>query len=1174
MQNTPSHIRKSFVYLYIGFAVIACLSLVFIENKIRHDVVDATYGDLKQSLVVSEKILKEELAQYRQLVQVLHDTPPIHALMRNKTVGAEGNADTSAKEDITTIFTAMMKRNAHILQLAVIGLENNGREIVRVSRQQGFVTSAPEPQLLEKANEGYFSEINQLQNNQIYISYFHLNREYGKITIPYTPTIKMAIPLFQPGSNERFGFLIANIDATYIIKQVNSAVRDRLDLMLFDEAGYFVSHPNEAFQFSRDLDTTYTFQGQYEFVQNEGDAFAGMKIYKERDSGKQIHALISPIYTGNNYLDGHNYLQILLSQDESVFNSEINERRSTALFLVVIALTLMLAMLILFVKLMRNSLTLANARSEFEAIINSTSEAIVGIDHQGYITSWNYAASRLFDIAEQDALGKTFDQLQVFKEDIAADINALVNDMFVPVKEFDAISKNHHRFPVSVSFSPIRKNAQSVAGAALLIRDISVERHAQQEVKKVHQNLEKQVNERTAELAIAHREALKSSDLKSAFISNVSHEMRTPLNGILGFVHLLKQGSLSESQKRYLKMMETSSSSLLSLINDLLDVSKIEAGKLDFDNIDFNLIVELESIADSLVIKAENKGLILDIDLSSVTHINVQGDPNRLKQIVINLMTNAIKFTHKGYVSLSAKTTQLESNDILLQCEIKDTGIGIAKENQKKLFEAFTQEDGKTATQFGGTGLGLSICKQLTQLMGGDIYFESEKNKGSTFTFTVKLNQPALDCAPLAQSLQSQQFLICSNADWPKASLQNYVTRFGGSAILLNDYLTHSTPPHIDVVIVDKRLTNAVSPEFYENFTNPDGSQAKVILIKSVQSAEQCNDPKFELLSSPVRMSDFLHAVDHQDVNIPPLTERGKITQLAEHRFADGLQVLIVDDNGINIEVANAIVSNMNVKTHTATSGQQAIDVLKQCEADQQHIDVILMDCQMPDMDGYQTTQHIRQGQAGNRYLQTPIIAMTANAFSGAKEKCLASGMNDYLTKPIDRHLLFEKILVVTQHPSAKSAEADTHEAMDKGNDKPAIDSSCVDENPQPHEHLSEYVTWNKTDALMRLMNNDDLLKKVCGMFVERLPNKYELLAEAFANKDEKAIVLHSHSIKGLSAEIGAEKLNAAMKSVERAARDQDFENAQAVFLQSQALTQPLIEEIQAYLCTEKPDAT
>ncbi len=855
MSKSVRHIRKSIVFLYSGFAIVAFLSLFFVERQIHYDVTEATYGDLRQSAMVSEKILKEELQQYRQLIQILHDTPSMTALLHADLSSADLKVDSPSnisqiKDDIKTTFAAMMKRNAHILQLRVIGLENDGMEIIRVGRNQGFVAPTPDSQLQSKGQEIYFREINELRNHQIYISYINLNREHGKIVLPHTPTIRLAIPLFRATNNERLGFIIANVDADYIVKQVNSAVRARLELMLFDEDGYFIFHPNEKYEFSRDLDTNFTFQGQYQFVQEDGKDFPGMEIYQNVDTGDKIHTLLTPIYTGNNYDQGHNYLQILLSQSESVFNDEINERRSTALLLIVVALMLMLLMLVLFLKFMRSNLKLASTRSEFEAIVNSTSEAIIGINNLGVITSWNYSARRMFDIAQSDALDRTLNELEIIDHDVMPYIDAVLKDSFVSVKECKASSKSLHQFPVSVSFSAVRRDTKSPIGVALIIRDISAEKQAQQEIQQVHQNLERQVKERTAELAIAHEEALKSSDLKSAFISNVSHEMRTPLNGILGFVHLLKQEPLSDNQNRYLKMMQTSASSLMSLINDVLDVSKIEAGKLDFHDVDFNLVIELESIADSLVVKAEDKGLILDLDLSGIRHINVNGDANRLKQIVINLMTNAIKFTQSGYVSLRGTTHRQENGNISFLCEVKDTGIGIAQENQGKLFKAFTQEDGKTASQFGGTGLGLSICKQLTQLMGGGITFKSEKDIGSTFSFDVCFNAPTTNTAPLLSSFDKLSFLICCEGDWPKQSLHNYVEYFGGHAIHVDEFQNLGSRPHIDVVVIDYRVRGSEKYKPYETLTNPDSSRVKSIVIKSVRALPVFDNQACDIITS------------------------------------------------------------------------------------------------------------------------------------------------------------------------------------------------------------------------------------------------------------------------------------------------------------------------------------
>lgn len=625
------------------------------------------------------------------------------------------------------------------------------------------------------------------------------------------------------------------------------------------------------------------------------------------------------------------------------------------------------------------------------------------------------------------------------------------------------------------------------------------------------------------EKAQREREAAEASaSAKSEFLANMSHEIRTPMNAIIGFAALAKKTQLDDRQRDYVQKIETSSKALLGIINDILDFSKIEAGKMSLELVPFQLYEIMDDLVSILSQKAAEKSLELVVHISPDVHPALIGDPLRLEQILINLTNNALKFTDEGEVVVKIRRLQDSGERTQLQFEVIDTGIGVTAEQKRKLFKPFMQADGSTTRKYGGTGLGLSICKQLVELMEGEIWVESQEGKGSTFAFSIWLEKQADEIrSPYTeQAFTGCRVLVIDDQDRGHDALLEVLASFQCDVRSLEpDYnliktLREEQDKNYQVVFIDRQLRAIDAGNALADIRAISAFAETPIVFMTLSSEshlhEQAREAQCQVLIKPATPSVVLTALQSaMGMTATPSRHASTGDNQAPQRSFDGYRVLLVEDTPFNQEIATAFLTEVGFDVTLAENGQEALETLEQSR-----FDLVLMDVQMPVLDGFETTRRLRSQQ---RFRDLPIIAMTANAMKGDRNRCLQAGMNDYVSKPVSQEKLYETL--AKWLPDTETPEQATAPVLPE--------DEAMTASPE--------VPLDLDKARMQMGGSDALLKRMLTRFRTSQANAVTELLEAWDNDDKEAVHRLAHTLKGVAASIGADALSKVAFDLETA---------------------------------------
>ena len=761
----------------------------------------------------------------------------------------------------------------------------------------------------------------------------------------------------------------------------------------------------------------------------------------------------------------------------------------------------------------------------FERVVGQSRDSIITRDLNGVIMTWNTGAETIFGYSAEEAIGRSMRALtlkEISEDEWQTWLTRLRSGNTFTIRGWRP-AKGGKRVHIVGTSGPLTDENGRLIGDIAVAHDTTWLERTQMELRR------------------AKDEAEAAARAKSEFLANMSHEIRTPMNGIIGMTNLALDTPLNAEQRDYLATVKSSADALLQIINDILDLSKIEAGKLGIEAIKFSLRESLQQTIRVLAVRAHEKRLELLWSVDARVPDALIGDPLRLRQILLNLVGNAIKFTAEGEVEIQVTLDDAREREVQLRFRVRDTGIGIPTDKLGSIFEAFEQADSSTTRQFGGTGLGLSICRRLVHLMRGSIEVASSRGGGSVFQFSLCLGlqqapqyTPSIAAETPAGALFDQPVLVVDDNARCRQLLCAYLESWGMTPTACDSVagaLAHLATARAAgrayrLALIDANLPDGDAFKLAAETASAD--TAVLMLADTTQGpalAEARKHKRVHALFKPVSQSCLYDGVavvlDPALTDMPaPAAESQGVAP--SHRMARALDVLLVEDNAVNRKLATRLLERMGHRVTEVHDGAAALTAT----ADRD-FDVVLMDMQMPVMDGLEATRAIRAREGGERH--TPIIALTANAMSGDRERCLEAGMDDYVSKPIDADALVAALLRVA---AGTNAVATTEHAADGAIDPmPAI---------QP--------VYSHTEALERAGGDAELLAQIIDIFLEETPALVAQLGDFLAHGNHENAFRSAHTIKGSSANLSAAALVGAARAVELAARAGELDAARAAY--------------------------
>lgn len=1017
---------------------------------------------------------------------------------------------------------------AHPTYLKIRWIDEHGMELLVVKNIEGQISLLDKTELENKQDRYYFMEGLSLKKGESYVSPLDLDVEKGKIVEPYLPVIRIATPVVD-NQQHQHGILVITLNARDLLVRLHTNTHDSgLETMLLNKEGYWLkgTNPDEEWGFMFNRPTTIASQypaawekistserGQFE----DADGLWSFKtVYPLKPDKNRMADSILPLQTKNS-AEQYYWKVVSHAPKNQILNINSSILRVTAVESIAVLLLLLVSSWY-FAKMRLSQLQARNdlesaarehatqiATRDIEArryaILNTLADGIITFDESGCIEEFAANAEYVFGYESDEVVGKNISMLMPAARRVLIDgsLRSLRSDdgtLKDGSSYLEGVSKDGYTFPMEISVSEMLLGGRRYY--TCMVRDIS---------KRV--GIQK-------ELISAKHAADAANQAKGEFLANMSHELRTPMNVIIGFSDLCLQTELDAVQRDYLEKVNFSANSLLGILNDTLDYSKIESGKLEIEKSPFNLNEVLNNVSFSISLHAEEKHLTFLVDNGIDIPQSLLGDSLRLGQVLSNLASNAVKFTVVGEVVIKVEAEKRAQDQVVLRFSVRDTGIGLSNEQIAKLFQPFSQADPSTTRKYGGTGLGLAISRRLVELMGGRIWVESLPGKGSLFCFELPFSY-LRDKVPALAQRTALKVLVIDGNDSARRLTETYFVSFGAEVLGVSGSVeglaaiqhADKTGHPFNLVTLDSNMQGISWLELVGRikFELPLRQRPRVLYFSGHKRSDMLFGAKSRklldvVINKPVTAFSLLESIsvsDRDRSEKPAGALRGSLTP-----DLSGLHVLLVEDNQFNQLLAKTLLTRAGVRVNIASNGIEAVKAV--------HLDrynAVLMDIQMPEMDGIEATRQIREEFPP---VILPIIAMTANAMPGDRERYIAAGMNDYIAKPINYTVLYDTLIRCTH-----------------------LYVRPVQQGSDIAELLSETLaTFDPDVAIGRVGSKDDFLGML-GIFIPSYGQAVRLISDALDIADWELAERSAHTLKGAAATIGAIALSELAKQLESA---------------------------------------
>ncbi|EAR10613.1 CHASE domain-containing protein [Reinekea blandensis] len=1112
--------------------------LLFFFLGLNYFVFRQTTYDVQTELnsALDEKVdrLKTLSNRYINDVQSIANTPPIQqliALANNDSLDQTGRAYQQSSERLEDIFRSYMLAAPEVYQVRLILAKDRWTEAVKVQRGNSQLISLSGDQLQSKQSEPYISATLAEGPGDVYVSSINLNREFGMVEYPHRPMWRFATPVVT-ADNRPFGIVIINVTPDNYLSSLSEPTHSDERTFITNVSNDFILHPSQSRTFAFEHGTPYRWSDEFTPDSNWASALnSELTLYSSTFGDVWMVSESIDFETRAN----SNFLTLYVARASTpVLQTVLIRVFSVFTAFAIVSFIGVLFQFIVWRNAARKRIDTYQQfhqqqqekdRKLFKSLLESAPDPTFIVDEQGIIQLVNRRSEQMFGYERNELLGQNIDTLlpERFKanhpQQRAAFIQNPTRRLMGVGRDLFARCKDGTEFPVEVTLGVVPLEDRTLVSAAL--RDITERKNSEEKLQH------------------AITQAMSSAEAKSAFLANTSHEIRTPLNAIIGLSHLLDHENLTENQHLLVDKIQLSGQSLLNIINDVLDLSKIEANEVDIESTPVNLRELIEDTLNVHRMQADLKGLEVALNIDPKVPNWVETDKTRLKQILDNLFSNALKFTSEGSISLRCHLVE-ETDRATVRFEVIDTGIGISEKAQQQLFEPFTQADVSTTRKYGGTGLGLSIILKLVYLMEGRLGLESEEGQGSRFWFELPfktLSDNELD--NLSESAGTLFIMIAEDSKDDAQQLQKITRALGWRSSVVNNGVDMLADIRLraeqnlrlpDAVLVDWNMPELDGFETIRKMREmiSKADLPAVIMVSAYEQLDPENPTDEKLidafLQKPIEPSALFNvvntAVTDRTGNAEKVLKSTK-TDLLAGKWLENYSILVVEDSPINQLVVSQILSRNGASVVVKDNGEDAIDYLSNHP---EAFDAILMDVQMPGIDGLETTQRIRNHL---NMTDIPIIALTAGALVEERKKALDAGMNDFLTKPIEP----ERLIQTLRHHVGDKQTPDIADAQVQGV------AEADDDNWPVIEGL------DMTQAKTLLMDSPSLFRMTLTNLVEEHQN---LSSPPDPSIDEpshadarKALAGQVHKLKSVSGMVGAQTIQAIATKTETALRDE-----------------------------------